>query len=124
MINTITVAGNLTRDAELTYSNGEKSIAILKFGIAVNEKYKDEERVHFFDCTILGRLGEAVSNYMTKGTPVAVTGRLQQRRWETDSGDKRSKIEILVQDLQMFGNRDSGSSSSSGGDSFNDDVPF
>lgn len=124
MINTVTIAGNLTRDTELKYTNN--GTAVLKGSVAVNEKYKGEEKTHYFNFTILGKFAESINQYLVKGTPVALTGRLQHNRWQDKDGNTRSDVGILVQDLQMFGTKSAsgGAPSQSGGDSFEDDLPF
>ena len=93
--NAITITGNVTRDPELKFLNSGS--AVLSFGVAVNRSWKDsndewKEEVSFFDVTAWQDLAENVGDTIAKGDRVIVTGRLQQRTWETDDGDKRSKI--------------------------------
>src|ERR1700728_4543346 len=101
--NNITVVGNITRDPELRFTPSGQAIAT--FGIAVNRRWQNrqtqewEEAVSFFDVTDWAQLGENVSESLTKGTRVVVTGRLDQRSWETQDGDKRSKIEIVADEI-------------------------
>lgn len=103
-ISTAVVAGNLTRDAELNESG-----RVLAFSVAVNryEKNGDEygERVHFFDCKVLGNRAQSLAQYLTKGTKVTVLGDLVQERWETD-GQKRSVVRILARDVVLGGSGD------------------
>ena len=99
--NTITVIGNITRDPELKFLNsGQASVRI---GIAVNRRYQKNgdwiEQTSFFDVVAYAALAENVANSLTRGTRVIVTGRLDQRSWETPDGDKRSVIEINADDI-------------------------
>ena len=101
--NTVTIAGNLTREPELRFTpNGQ---ATATFGIAVNRTWTDrqsqerKESTSFFDVIAWGGLAENAATSLAKGTRVVVTGRLDQRSWETQEGDKRSKVEITADDL-------------------------
>ncbi|MBP8212036.1 MAG: single-stranded DNA-binding protein [Ilumatobacteraceae bacterium] len=97
-----TITGNITRDPELRFTpNGQ---AVATFGVAVNRKWKDargeqQEQTSFFDVKCWRELAENVTNSLTKGDRVIVTGRLEQRSWETDAGDKRSKVEIVADEV-------------------------
>jgi len=99
-INTTTQVGNVTRDPELRFT--QAGLAVANFSIAVNRRWQNqmtkewEEKVSFFDVTCWQQLAENVAETLTRGTRVVVSGRLEQRSWETDSGDKRNKIEIVA----------------------------
>ncbi len=97
--NTITVVGNITRDPELRFT--PSGAAVANFGVAWNKKGYDgkEDEVSFFDVTCWRQLAENVSESLTKGSRVVVYGRLEQRSWQTQDGDKRSKIEIIADDV-------------------------
>jgi single-strand DNA-binding protein len=96
--NNITVVGNVTRDPELRFTN--TGMAVASFGLAWNRRRQDgEEEVSFFDVTCFRQLAENVSESITKGSRVVVFGALQQRSWTTDDGDKRSKVEILADEV-------------------------
>lgn len=95
--NNVTEVGNLTRDPELRFTNS--GMAVTSGGIAINYKHKDKEEVSFFDWTAFGEFGEHVAESLTKGMRVIIVGRLQQRSWETAEGDKRSKVEIVVENM-------------------------
>ena len=97
--NTLTIIGNVTRDPELRYTQG--GMAVATFGIAWNQKGRDgqEDRVSFFDVTCWRQLGENVNDSIRKGSRVVVHGRLDQRSWENKEGEKRSKVEILAEDV-------------------------
>jgi single-strand DNA-binding protein len=94
---TVMVAGNLVRDVEMKY--GPTGIPFCEFGIAVNERWGQgedrKERVSYFDVTCFGKTAEVAAQYLQKGKPVAIEGKLQQDRWETEGGQKRSKIQII-----------------------------
>ena len=114
-INSVVLIGRLTRDAELRYSNA--GTAICKFAIANNYSRKQgdnwTEETNFFDAVLMGRRAEALHKYLVKGKQVGIQGELRQGRWEQD-GQKRSRIEVFVSDLNLLGGT-SGSQGGSGG---------
>jgi single-strand DNA-binding protein len=101
--NTVTVIGNVTRDPELRFTPSGQAIAT--FGLAVNRRWQNrqtqewEEQVSFFDITCWAQLGQNVADTLVKGSRAIITGRLEQRSWETDQGDKRSKVEIIADEV-------------------------
>lgn len=96
--NTVTVVGNVTRDPELRFTPG--GMAVASFGVAWNRRKQDgDDEVSFFDVTCFRDLAENVAESIAKGTRVVIFGSLQQRSWETQDGDKRSKVEILADDV-------------------------
>ena len=101
--NTITVVGNVTRDPELKFLNSGQ--AAIRLSIAVNRRWQNrqtqewEERVSYFEVTGYGSMAENAANSLQKGARVVVTGRLEQRSWETDNGDKRSIVEINADEI-------------------------
>ena len=96
--NTVTVVGNVTRDPELRFA--QSGMAIAQFGLAWNRRRQDQEdEVSFFDVTCFRQLAENVAESLKKGARVVVYGTLQQRSWENDQGDRRSKVEILADDV-------------------------
>ena len=96
--NTVTVVGNVTRDPELRFT--QSGMAIAQFGLAWNRRRQDQEdEVSFFDVTCFRQLAENVAESLKKGARVVVYGTLQQRSWENDQGDRRSKVEILADDV-------------------------
>ncbi len=101
--NTITVVGNITRDPELKFLNSGQ--AAVRLSVAVNRRWQNrqtqewEERVSYFEVTGYGALAENAANSLTKGTRVIVSGRLEQRSWETENGDKRSIVEINADEI-------------------------
>jgi len=96
--NTVTVVGNVTRDPELRFTpNGAP---VCNFGVAWNRKgHNDEEIVSFFDVTCWSGLAENVAESISKGDRVVVYGRLDQRSWESQEGERRSKVEIVADDV-------------------------
>lgn len=103
--NTVTVTGNATREPELRFTPSGQAVA--NFGVAVNRRWQNrqtqewEESVSFFDITCWSTLAENVAESVAKGTRVTITGRLDQRSWETQEGDKRSKVEIVADDVAV-----------------------
>lgn len=105
--NKVILMGNLTRDPEVRYTpNG---IAVASFAIAVNRKYKQGEElkdeVSYIDIVVFGKQAENCGQYINKGDSVLIDGRLQQRRWETEDGQKRSKIEVVAQSVNFMPKR-------------------
>lgn len=118
--NKVILMGNLTRDPETrTTPNGQ---SVTNFSLAVNRSWKGQdgstqEQVSFIDCVAWGKTGEIIAQYMQKGRPILVSGRLDQRSWEQD-GNKRSKVEVIVEDFNFVGGGDGNfSGGSSSGDS-------
>jgi len=101
--NTVTIVGNCTRDPELRFTPSGQAVA--NFGVAVNRRWQNrqtqewEEATSFFDVSCWQQLAENVAESVQKGTRVVITGRLDQRSWETQDGDKRSKVEIVADDV-------------------------
>lgn len=112
--NQVVLMGNLTRDPELrTTPNGQ---SVCGFSLALNRSYKTadgewQEVTDFIDIVAWGSLGERVAQYLTKGRPALVSGRLQSRSWEQD-GQKRNKVEVVAQDVTFLGGPGGGSPSS------------
>lgn len=105
-LNKVLLIGNLTRDPELKYT--PQGTAVCDFSIALNEKFKAkdgswQEKVHFIDIAAWGRTAEVCGEYLRKGRPVFVEGRLQQDRWEQPDGQKRSKIRVTADRVQFLG---------------------
>lgn len=117
--NKVILMGNLTRDPETRTTPSGQSVT--QFSLAVNRTWKggdgqQQESVSFIDCTAWGKAGEIIAQYMSKGRALLVSGRLDQRSWEDkETGGKRSKVEVVVEDFNFV---DSGQGG--GGGSFND----
>lgn len=101
--NTVELIGNITRDPELRFTPSGSAVA--SFGLAVNRRWRNQqtnewdEQVSFFDVVCWRELAENVAESLTKGSRVIVTGRLEQRSWETDQGEKRSKVEVIADEV-------------------------
>ncbi len=129
--NRVILAGNLVRDPEIRYL--PSGLSVTSFGIAINSRYKSnneiKEEVSFFDIVVFGKLGETCAEYLSKGRPVLVEGRLRQRRWETE-GVKRSKIEVVADGVQFLGapkgaaEGGGGGAPAASGENPDDDIPF
>lgn len=108
-LNRITVAGNLTRDPELRYL--PKGTAICKLSLAVNRTWKDDtgakkEEVTFLECDAFGRTAETIAQYMRKGRPIYIEGRLKMDNWDDKTtGAKRSKLGIICESFQFIGGK-------------------
>lgn len=112
--NRIVLMGNMTRDPQLSYTPA--NTAVCKFGLAVNHKFRDREgntreEVCFVDCTVFGRRAETFNQYMAKGRPVLVEGRLSLNQWTSPEGVKRSKHEVIVDNFTFVGGRGGASGS-------------
>src|SRR6202008_2762359 len=98
--NSVTLTGNITRDPELRFTPSGQAVAT--FGLAVNRRWQNrqsnewEEQNSFFDVKCWAQMAENVAESLSRGSRVVVTGRLEQRSWETDQGDKRSKVEVVA----------------------------
>ena len=101
MDSTVTIVGNLPRDPELRFTAGGKGVA--SFGVAVGRRFQQngewQEKTSFFNVTAWDTLGENVAASLTKGTRVLVTGRLEQREYETKEGEKRNVVEIVADEI-------------------------
>lgn len=122
--NQVILMGNLTRDPELRQTpNGQN---VCSFSLALNRSFKGgdgewKEATDYVDIVAWGPLGERVAQYLTKGRPCLVNGRLQSSSWEKD-GQKRSKVEVVAQDVTFLGGGGGGQSGGSGGSNGGDDV--
>ena len=126
--NHVTMMGNLTKDPELRYV--PSGAAVCNFGLAINSAYTDgngekQEEVTFIDVVCWNKLAEAVAEYLHKGSPAFIDGRLKQNSWETEDGQKRYKHEIVARSVQFLSNGKPGKDEDEGDDDGNDDdVPF
>lgn len=111
--NRVVLAGNLTRDPELRFTGS--GIPVCDFGLAVNRVRSKNEEVDFFDVTAWRELGETIANYKKKGDPILVEGKLQYRTWEAQDGSKRSKVDVVADNVQFLGGRGDGEGGSSAG---------
>jgi single-strand DNA-binding protein len=144
-INRVVLVGNLTRDPELRQTPSGMSVCSLR--VAVNTRRKDNatgqwtEKPNYFDVTVWGAQGENCAQYLSKGRPVGIDGRLEWREWEAQDGSKRQAVEIIADTVQFLGGRGDGESGGAGGNQFvpagatanadadfaggaDDDIPF
>ncbi len=124
MFNKVIMVGNLTADPELRYTAQGTAVATVR--IAVNSKYRSGEEMKeealFIDVVVWGKQGESCSQYLSKGRQVLVEGRLQERSWESSDGQKRSKMEIVANNVKFLGKRSDGGGGG-GGDSYSGPPP-
>ncbi len=126
-INRVNISGNLTRDAE--HRATASGLSVLKMGVAVNDRRKNQETgewedvPNFVDATMFGARADALAQYLVKGTKVAIEGKLRWSSWETPQGDKRSKLEVVVDEIEFMSSRNSGSSGGSSDESFGSPAP-
>ena len=124
-INRVVVTGNLTRDPELRQT--ASGLPVLGFGVAVNDRRKNnqtgewEDFPNFIDCTMFGTRAESVAKYISKGSAVAIEGKLRWSSWEKN-GEKRSKIEIIIDEIQFMSRQQDNVEPTAS--VYDDDLPF
>jgi single-strand DNA-binding protein len=122
--NKVILIGNLTKDPEIRYTPSGTPVA--NFRLAVNHKYKQgedlKEEVCYIDVVVFGKQAENCGQYLNKGQSVIVDGRLQERRWETEDGQKRSKHEVVAQAVRFMPKRGESAPSSGKAESVPEDV--
>lgn len=107
-INRVVISGNLTRDPDLRSTAG--GMPVLGFSVAVNDRRKNqqtgewEDFPNFIGCTVFGKRAESLSRHLSKGSKVAVEGKLRWSQWERD-GERRSKIEVIVDEVELMGGK-------------------
>jgi single-strand DNA-binding protein len=118
-INVVVITGNLTKDPDLRSTGGGTPVCDLR--VAVNSRRKNsqtggwEDKPNFFDVTVWGAQGENCANYLSKGRPVAIEGRLDWREWEAKDGGKRQAVQIVANSVQFLGSRDGSGGNAGGG---------
>jgi single-strand DNA-binding protein len=142
-INRVVLVGNLTKDPELRQTGGGTPVCSLR--IAVNTRRRDEtgqwgDKPNYFSISVFGNQAESCSQYLSKGRPVAIDGRLEWREWHAQDGTKRESVEIVADSVQFLGSREGGGDFGGGGNQFvpagaasgnedfgqgaDDDIPF
>jgi single-strand DNA-binding protein len=145
-INRVVLVGNLTKDPELRHT--PSGMAVCSLRLAVNTRRKDDsgqwaDKPNYFDIVVWGQQGENCAQYLAKGRPVAVDGRLEWREWEAQDGAKRQSVDIIADSVQFLGSRDAPQTNgvvesdlpadtsdfqpsgvASGGGGADDDIPF
>lgn len=125
--NKVILIGNLTKNPELRYT--PSGVPVASFGLAVNRKFRQgeelKEEVCFVDIVVFGKTAEHCGQYLSKGSGVIVDGRLQQRRWETEDGQKRSKHEVVAQTVNFLPKRQDGGGEAGHADEpgYEEDIP-
>ncbi len=112
-INRVVLVGNLTRDPELRHTPSGTAVCSLR--LAVNTRRKDEsgqwtDKPNYFDVTVWGGQAESCSQFLSKGRPIGIDGRLEWREWEAQDGSKRQAVEVIAENVQFLGGRDAGES--------------
>src|SRR5262245_9590599 len=108
-INRVILVGNLTRDPELRHT--PSGTAVCKLRVAVNTRQKDSasgqwtDKPNYFDVTVWGNQGESCAQYLSKGRPIGIDGRLDWGEWEAQDGSKRQAVEIIAENVQFLGSR-------------------
>ena len=117
-INRVVLVGNLTRDPELRHTPGGTPVCSLR--IAVNSRRRDEsgqwiDKPNYFSISVFGNQAESSAQYLSKGRPVAIDGRLDWREWQAQAGGKRESVEIVAESVQFLGGRGDGEGAGFGG---------
>ena len=117
-INRVVLVGNLTRDPELRHTPGGTPVCSLR--IAVNSRRKDEsgqwvDKPNYFSISVFGNQAESCTQYLSKGRPVAIDGRLEWREWQAQDGAKRESVEVVADSVQFLGSRGDGGGDGGGG---------
>lgn len=136
-INKVVITGNLTRDPELRRT--QSGMAILSFGVAVNDRRKNnqtgewEDYANYIDCTMFGNRAEGLANHLSKGMKVAIEGKLRYESWTAKDGSKRSKLSVVVDEIEFMSAKGGGSHGRQASQPqpefpassmFDDDIPF
>ena len=136
-INRVNISGNLTRDPELRVT--ASGTQILAFGVAVNDRHRNpqtnewEDVPNFVDCVVFGKRAESLSSILSKGSKVAIDGKLRYSSWETSDGQKRSKLEVVVDEVDLMQRSQQGQRpmkdspmrpSPPSADVYDEDIPF
>lgn len=119
-INSVVLVGNLTKDPELRHTPSGTAVTTLR--IAVNDRVKRGEEwqdaAYYFDVTVWGRTAENCAQYLAKGRPVGIQGKLTWREWDAQDGTKRQSVEVVADNVQFLGGRDGAGEAGGGGQQF------
>ncbi len=126
-INSVNISGNLGRDPELRAT--KTGMQVLSFSVCVNARAKRNgewtDKANWVDVTLYGNRAESLSRYLAKGTHVTVSGRLDQRTWEAKDGTKRSKLEVICDEIDFTGGkREQGQEPAEDAGLYDEDIPF
>lgn len=116
-MNKVIMMGRLTNDPEIRYSQGENSTAVARFSIAVDRRYRREGEpdADFFNCTAFGKIGEFVEKYLSKGTKVVLTGRLQNNNYTNRDGQQVYSVRIMVEEMEFAESKSASNGQNQGG---------
>lgn len=124
-MNRVVLMGRLTGDPQLRYTNSNKPVC--SFSIAVNKRINGENSADFINCVAWNTTAEFITKYFNKGQQIAITGRLQNRSYEDDKGQKKYLIEVVIEETEFIGNKQEEKPSNNYDDiqiDLNDDMPF
>jgi single-strand DNA-binding protein len=127
-MNKVILMGNLTRDPEIRYSQGENSLAIARFSIAVNRRFarQGDTDTDFFNCTAFGRQAEFVEKYFKQGSRMLLTGRVQNDNYTNKNGEKVYSVQIIAEEIEFAERKstaDANAAARNNGNSFGGSAP-
>ena len=123
-MNKVIFIGHLTNDPEVRYTQDEKQMAICRFSLAVNRKFKrdGEPSADFFNCVAFAKTGEFIEKYFSKGSKAAVIGHLQNNNYTNKNGEKVYSLQIIVDEVEFAGNSKSNATSTDAESSYDDEA--
>lgn len=125
-MNKVILMGNLTRDPEIRYTQGEKSMAIARFSLAINRRFSrdGETNVDFFNCTAFGRQAEFVEKYFRQGSRMLLVGRIQNDNYTNKNGEKVYSVQIMADEIEFAERKQAGGNNNSEPEQKQDDDDF
>lgn len=125
-MNKVILMGNLTRDPEIRYTQGEKSMAIARFSLAINRRFSrdGETNVDFFNCTAFGKQAEFVEKYFRQGSRMLLVGRIQNDNYTNKNGDKVYSVQIMADEIEFAERKQAGGNNNSEPEKKQDDDDF
>ncbi|MCI5732027.1 MAG: single-stranded DNA-binding protein [Eubacterium sp.] len=124
-MNKVILMGNLTRDPEIRYSQGENSLAIARFSIAVNRRFsrQGDTDTDFFNCTAFGRQAEFVEKYFHKGSRMLLSGRVQNDNYTNNNGEKVYSVQIIAEEVEFAERKSAADANANQGGNFGGGAP-
>lgn len=124
-MNKVILMGNLTRDPEIRYSQGENSLAIARFSIAVNRRFarQGDTDVDFFNCTAFGRQAEFIEKYFRQGSRVLLSGRIQNDNYTNKNGEKVYSVQIIAEEIEFAERKSTADANAASAQNFNGGAP-
>lgn len=125
-MNKVILMGNLTRDPEIRYTQGEKSMAIARFSLAINRRFSrdGETNVDFFNCTAFGKQAEFVEKYFRQGSRMLLVGRIQNDNYTNKNGEKVYSVQIMADEIEFAERKQAGGNNNSEPEQKQDDDDF